>query len=61
MNNSFEFDKDFNVTINPQIATLSPFKAIFDKYKDKELAVAEISFIVYLLHYKVLMFENLYH
>ena len=38
MNNSFEFDKDFNVVIDPQIATLKPFKAILDKYNDKSLA-----------------------
>ena len=52
MNNLFDFDENFDVVLDPQIATLKPFKKILDKYKDKKIAVSEISYIVFLLHPK---------
>lgn len=52
MNNLIVFDEEFSIKLDPQIFTLKPFKAIHDKYKDKDLALAEVSYIVFLLHPK---------
>jgi hypothetical protein len=52
MNNLFEFDEDFNIVIDPQVLALAPFRAVFDKHKDRELALLEMNYIVFLLHYR---------
>jgi len=51
MTDLFEFDEDFNVVVKPQALTLKPFANVMAKYKDGE-GLAELSYIVFLLHPK---------
>jgi hypothetical protein len=52
MNNLFEFTEDYDIVIDPQALTLVPFKAIYDKYTSKKVAIAELSYIVFLCNPK---------
>ena len=52
MNNLFEFTENYDVVIDPQVLTLVPFKAIHDKYVDKRVSIAELSYIAFLCNPK---------
>ena len=52
MNELFQFNKDFELEVSPLVASLKPFKAILDKYKNRQYGIAELSFIAYLLNPK---------
>jgi hypothetical protein len=48
MKDLFEFDEDFEVVVSPQALTLLPFVAVLDKYKNKKIGIAELSYICFL-------------
>jgi hypothetical protein len=52
MNSLFEFNDDFEVEINPQVLTLSCFKKVLDKYKDKRYGISELSYIAFMCNPK---------
>lgn len=52
MNELFQFNEDFEIEVNPAALTLTPFKAVMDKYKDRKHGITELSFIAFLLNPK---------
>jgi hypothetical protein len=48
----FEFDENFEVVVRPQALTLLPFREVVEKYPNKEIGIAELSYIVLLCHPK---------
>jgi len=48
----FEFDENFEVVVRPQALTIEVFKKVMDKYTDRNIGLAELSYIVFLCHPK---------
>jgi hypothetical protein len=52
MNELFQFNEDFEIEVSPLVATLKPFQAVLDKYKNRQDGIIELSFITFLLNPK---------
>lgn len=48
----FELDEGWKVVIRPETLTLSPFKKVMDKYKDREIGLMELSFVYFMADWR---------